>query len=137
METLEPLVFYDIFKRLGPDGSEMKHLYFRFVSSAMFLLRGVPKSRFTGDGLEGEALETKLKRVNETIARHRRDLKADTKASCIMTQELLCASAMSPNLHAWFCMISFLWDTCGHPKFEVCIERLVSVFRSSTCSMVC
>jgi hypothetical protein len=94
MTTFEPLVFYDIFKRLGPDESKMKHLYFRFVSAAMLLLRGGPKLRFTGDELEEESLETKLKQVNETIARHRRDFKAGTKAGCIMAQELLCASAM-------------------------------------------
>jgi hypothetical protein len=127
MESFEPLVFYSIFQRIGPDGRKMKHLYFRFVSAAMFLLRGGPKLSYTGDGLEGEALETKLKQVNETIARHRRDFIADTKACCIMSQDLLSASALSPNLHAWFCMIPFLLATCGHPKFEVCIERLVSV----------
>jgi hypothetical protein len=51
METFEPLVFYGIFQMLGPDRSKMKHLYFRFVSAAMFLLRGGPKLRLTGDGL--------------------------------------------------------------------------------------
>ena len=132
METFEPLVFYDIFSAIGPDGDKFKHLYFRFVSAAMFLVRGGPKMRFIGDGLEGDALEFKIKDVNDTISRHRRNFNADTKACCILAQQLLCASALSPNLHAWVCMIPFLLDKCGHPKFEVCIERLVSIIRSNT-----
>ena len=137
METFEPLVFYDVFNNLGPDGLKFKVLYFRFVSAAMFLLRGGPKLRFTGDGLEGEAFENKFKEVNERIERHRRDFKADTKACCIMAQQLLCASALSPNLHAWFCMIPFMLEMCGHPKFEVCIERLVSSVESISYLIVC
>ena len=127
METFEPMVFYQIFDNIGPDGLKYKIFYFRFVSAAMFLLRGGPKLRFTGDGLEGEALENKLKEVNDTISRHRRDFNADTKACCTMAQQLLLASYLSPNLHSLFCMIPFLLDKCGHPKFEVCIERLVSI----------
>ena len=102
-------------------------LYFRVVSATMFLLRGVSKLRCTRDGLEGEALQNKTNDVNEMTLSHRRDFYADTNACCTLAQQLLCASALSPNLHAWFCIIPYLLDTCGHPKFEVCIERLVSI----------
>ncbi len=73
MDTFEPLVFNDGFGNIGPNGRKMKNIYFGFVSAAMFLLIGGPTLRFTGDELEGEAPETKLKEVNETITRHRRD----------------------------------------------------------------
>ncbi len=79
MEIFEPMVFYHIFYNIGPDGLH-KQGFFRFVSASMFLLRGGPNLRFTRDGLVGEALENKLKEVNETISRHRRDFNADTKA---------------------------------------------------------
>ena len=125
METFEPMVFYQIFDNIGPDGLKYKLSYFRFVSAAMFLLRSGPKLRFTGYGPEGEALENKFKEVKDTISRHRRDFDADTKACCTMAQQLLLASSLSPNLHALFCMIPFLLDKCGHSKFEV--ERLVSI----------
>jgi hypothetical protein len=45
METFEPPIFYDNFKNIGPDGPKFKHLYFRFVSAAMFLLRSRLKLR--------------------------------------------------------------------------------------------
>jgi hypothetical protein len=132
METFEPMVLYKTFDLIGPEGPKLKHLYFRFVSAAMFLLRGGPKMRFTGKGMEGTALEDKLKEVNEKIARHRREFIADTKACCIMVQQHLHCSALSPNLHAWFCMIPFLLEMCGHPMNEVCIERLVSNLKCMT-----
>ena len=130
MDTFEPLIFYDIFVKIGLDGHKIKILYFRFVSAAMFLLRGGPKLRFTGHGLEGEALEMKIREVNEKISRHRRESIADTKAFCIMAQQLLGAFALSPNLHARFCLIPYLLDVCAHPKFKGCIERLVSTYTS-------
>jgi hypothetical protein len=67
METFEPLVFYKLFESIGPDGPMLKHMYFRFVSSAMFLLRGGPIVRLTAYESEGEALEHKLRDVNDTI----------------------------------------------------------------------
>ena len=130
METFEPLIFYDIFDSIGLDGYKFKTLYFRFVSAAMFLLRGGPKLRFTGDGLEGEAVKIQIRKVNEKIQRHhRREFIADTKACCVMAQQLLGAFSLSPNnLHARFCMIPYLLDVCGHSKFEFCIERLESTY---------
>ena len=133
METFEPLIFYDIFDNIGPYGHKLKILYLRFVIATTCLLRGGPKLRFTGDGLEGEALEIKIREVNEKISRHRREFIADAKDCCIMAQQLLGASTLSLNLHAWFCMIPYLMDLCGHPKFEICIERLVSIYTVIAC----
>jgi len=75
---------------------------------------------------------TRLVDVNDVISRHRLDFNADTKACCILAQQLLHATTLSPNLHAWFCTIPFVLERCGHPKFEVCFERLVSIFESTT-----
>ncbi len=112
METFESMVFYQIFDNISPDGLKYKIFLFRFVSAAMYLLiRGEPKLRFIGDWLEGVALENKLKEVNETISRHRRDFTADTKAFCTMAQQLLLASYLAPNLHAFFVLFHFYWTS--------------------------
>jgi len=57
METFEPMVFYVIFQKSGPNVLKFKMLYFRFESATMFLLIGGSKLRCSGDWLEGEALQ--------------------------------------------------------------------------------
>jgi hypothetical protein len=105
----------------------MKVLYFRFVSAAMFLLRGSKLTRCSGEGYDsnGIILKEVLETNNNVILRQRRECIANIKSCCILVQLYLKTSALSPNLHAWYCMITYLLEKCGHPKFEICIERLV------------
>ncbi len=126
METFEPLIFYGIFGNFK-NGYLLKVLYFRFVSAGMFLLRGSAVTSYSGEGYDpnGILLKTILEHNNQVILRHRRECIANIKSLCIFVQQNLNASALSPNLHALHCMIPFLLVNCGHPKFEIFIERLV------------
>ncbi len=105
----------------------LKVLYFRYVSAAMFLLRGSASTRCTGEGLNPSGLILKMvvESKNEIILRQRRECIENIKSCCILAQLYLKPSALNPNLHVWFCMIPFLMEMCGHPKFEICIEWLV------------
>jgi len=126
METFEPLFFYDIFDGFE-NGHRLKVLYFRFVSAAMFLLRGSASTRCTVNGLDPNGLMLKMvvESKNEIILRQRRECIENIKGCCILAQLYLKPSALSPNLHAFYCMIPFLMEMCGNPKFEIYIERLV------------
>ena len=128
METFEPLVFYDIFDKF-PNGVRLKVLYFRFVSAAMYLLRGAFKIQCCRDAVSKDDIDMKdkLEDIIHTILRLRRECIANIKCCCILIQLILPVSTLSPNLHAWRCMITHLMDLCGHPKFEICIERLLSI----------
>ena len=103
-------------------------LYFRFVSAAMYLLRGAFNKEFNGkqSGMDDNARKEYIDEANKRITRQRRECIANIKCCCILVQQCLPVSALSPNLHAWRCMIPYLMEICGHPKFEICIERLVS-----------
>jgi hypothetical protein len=126
METFEPLVFYSVFDAFD-NGHQMKVLYFRFVSAAMFLLRGSIFTKCTGEGYDpnGILLKEMIERRNQVILRQRRECISNIKSCCILAQKYLNTSALSPNLHAFYYMIPYLMERCGHPKFEICIERLV------------
>jgi hypothetical protein len=126
METFEPLVFYGMFDDFG-NGHQLKVLYFRFVSAAMFLLRGSTFTKCTGEGYEPNDIVLKeiIESRNQVILRQRRECIANIKSFCSLAQRYLNPSALSPNLHGLYCMIPYLMDMCGHPKFEICIERLV------------
>ncbi len=65
METFEPLIFYDIFDDFD-NGHRLKVLYFRYVSAAMFLLRGSASTRCTGEGLAPNGLMLKMVVENKT-----------------------------------------------------------------------
>lgn len=126
METFEPLIFYGIFENFQ-NGRLLKVLYFRFVSAAMFLLRGSAVTSCSGEGYDpnGVLLKEIVEHNNELILRHRRECIANIKSFCILAQKHLNPSALSPNLHALYCMIPYLLENCAHPKFEICIERMV------------
>jgi hypothetical protein len=127
METFEPLIFYDVFEKFQ-NGNRINVLYFRFVSADMYLLRGTTNNQYFGKASEVEdnARKRHIEEANERIKRQRRECIANIACCCILVQQCLPVSALNPNLHAWLCMIPYLMELCGHQKFEICIERLVS-----------
>ena len=126
METFEPLIFYGIFGNFD-NGRLLKVLNFRFVSAAMFLLRGSVVTSCSGEGYHPNDILLKeiVEQNHQVILRQRRKCIAITKSLCILAQQHLNASALSPNFHALLCMILYLLVNCGHPKCKICIERLV------------
>jgi len=126
METFKPLIFYEIFGNFD-NGRLLKVLYFRFVSAAMFLLRGSAVTSCNGEGYHPNDVLLKdiLEQYNQVILRQRRGCIANIKSLYILVQQHLNASALSPNLHVLHCMIPYLLVNCDHPKIEICIEILV------------
>ena len=131
METFEPITFYKAWKASRPRWvaagvsielvDSLYHLYFRFVSCAMFLFRGSNGLRV----LESDPPE-KLDRNNAIIARRRANFEADVTVLCILVERHIGAKGCTPNLHSLFCAMTHLVRMKGHPKFELMIERLVS-----------
>ena len=123
METFEPLIFYGIFEKVK-NGRMLKVLYFRPLSAAMFLLRGSALTSCSGEGYDpnGVLLKEMVEHNNEVILRHRKECIANIKSFCSLAQKHLNPPALGPNLHALYCMIPYLVENSGHPKFEICIE---------------
>ena len=76
--------------------------------------------------MDDNARKESIEEANERIKRQRRECIANINGCRILVQQCIRVSALSPNLHAWRCMIPLLVDICGHPRFEIRIERMVS-----------
>ena len=104
-----PFIFYDVFGKFQ-NKNRMKVLYFRFVSAAMYLVRGATNNQYFGKESEVEenARKEHIEEVNERIKRQYRECIANIKRCCILIQQWLPVSALNPNLHAWRCMIPYI-----------------------------
>ena len=127
MECFHVLVFHRIFTNATERNllrcpldtvDKVYHLYWRFLSCAMFLFRGADRT-----------VETNPENVaatNEIITSHRRDFIKDVEVLAKLCEGLIGPSGCSPNLHSLHHMIRALLDMKGHPTFEMIVERLVS-----------
>ena len=131
MECYHVLVFHRIFTH-GPEresfscaGSmvdKVYHLYWRFLSCAMFCFRGADRTSATAADSE-EALEAK----NRVIIEHRKNFDNDVEVLGKLCEEVFGPTGCSPNLHSLHHMIRRLIVLKGHPTFEMIVERLVSI----------
>ena len=96
---------------------QVYHLYWRFVSCAMFLFRGVD-----------QAVETNTENVadrNKAIIAHIKNFDKDVEVLAKLFEDLIGPSGCSPNLHNLHHVLRKLVDLKGHPTFEMIVERLV------------
>ena len=129
MECFHALVFHRVFR--GPERhlfrcpgeiiDKVYHLYWRFLSSTMFLFRGAQRIV-----LKSDASHETIENTNIMIENHRKNFNVDVEVLCILCEEVLGPSSCSPNLHSLHHMIRKLVDIKGHPTFEMIVERLVS-----------
>ena len=151
MENIGPLTFFTCFtgtqklflsrgREDRPDANgpsvglidQHFHLLWRFISVAMFLLRGADGLRVT----EEQAADDPelVRKANIRIERRRDNFDADVNVLCKLMATIIGAKGLTPNLHDLFCVIGWLLRRKGHPKFELGIERLVSTcLHTSAC----
>ena len=131
MENYHVLVFHRVFTN-EPERNlfncevgtidKVYHLYWRFLSCAMFLFRGADDTWATSANSEEE-----VARANELILHHRQNFDKDVEVLCKLCEETFGASSCTPNLHSLHHMIRRLIVLKGHPTFEMIVERLVSI----------
>ena len=134
MECFHVLVFHrnfthiperKLFKCPFETVDKVYHLYWRFLSCAMFLFRGAHRTVET----DPEMVEA----ANQVIIAHRRDFDQDVEVLAKLCEGVLGPSSCSPNLHSLHHMIRKLIDLKGHPTFEMIVERLVSTTHFCRC----
>ena len=127
MECFRVLVFHqnftnateiNVFKCPSDTVDKLYHLYWRFLSCAMFLFRGANRTVQT--------CPENVAATNEIITAHRRDFNKDVEVLAKLCEGLTGPCACSPNLHSLHHMIRALLNMKGHPTFEMIVERLVS-----------
>jgi hypothetical protein len=101
---------------------QVYHLYWRFLSCAMFLFRGADRTIVTSKDSPG-----KLEATNRTISDHRRNFDKDVEVLCKLCELVFGAPGCTPNLHSLHHMIRHLLVIKGHPTFEMIVERLASM----------
>ena len=94
------------------------HLYWRFLSCAMFLFRGGDKTCQTNEEL--------VESTDRVIIAHRLNFDKDVEVLAKLCEGVIGPSSCSPNLHSLYHMIRKLIELKGHPTFEMIVERLVS-----------
>jgi hypothetical protein len=132
MECYHVLVFHRNFTH-GPERElfscdvsildKVYHLYWRFLSCAMFLFRGADRTSATA----AESKEVQ----DRVILQHRMNFDKDVEVLCKLCEEVFGPSSCTPNLHSLHHMIRRLIVLKGHPSFEMIVERLVSLIRVS------
>jgi len=107
------------------------HLYWRFLSCAMFLFRRTDETWATISNSEEE-----VKRANDLILHHRGNFDRDVEVLCKLCEEIVGPTSCTPNLHSLHHIIRRLVVLKGHPTFEIIVKRLVSTnpFRDVDCS---
>jgi hypothetical protein len=130
MESYHILVFHryfaveaeiNLFKCPTIKALEVYHLYWRFLSCAMFLFRGGDNTIATSEDPPG-----KLESTNRAIIDHIRNFDKDVEVLCKLCELIFGAQECTPNLHSLYHMIRHLLDVKGHPTFEMIVERLAS-----------
>jgi hypothetical protein len=94
------------------------HLYWRFISCAMFLFRGADGTVQTNPEYVAD--------TNREIIGHRYNFDKDVEVLAKLCEGVIGPSGCSPNLHSLHHMIRRLLHLKGHPTFEMIVERLVS-----------
>jgi len=130
MESYHILVFHrcfaveteiNLFKCPTTKALQVYHLYWRFLSCAMFLFRGGDNTCVTS-----EDPPAKLESMNRAIIDYRRNFDKDVEVLCKLCELIFGAQGCTPNLHSLHHMIRHLIDVKGHPTFEMIVERLAS-----------
>ena len=94
------------------------HLYWQFLSCAMFLFRGGDKYCQTNVEL--------VESTDRVIIAHRLNFDKDVEVLAKLCEGVIGPSSCSPNLHSRYHMIRKLIELKGHSTFEMIAERLVS-----------
>ena len=131
MECYHVLVFHRIFT-LEPERRMLKcpvatidkvyHLYWRFLSCAMFLFRGAHGAVVTSTQSQEE-----IESCDRVILHLRNNFDKDVEVLCKLCEEVIGTTGCTPNLHSLHHMIRTLLVLKGHPTFEMIVERLVSI----------
>ena len=99
------------------------HLYWRFLSCAMFLFRGqIALARRL------QTLKGYYKHVIRLFSlKQRKNFAMNVYVLCKLCEEVFGPSSYTPNLHSLHPMIRSLTILKGHPTFEMIVEHLVSI----------
>ncbi len=130
MESYHILVFHRcflvatekaLFKCPSSKMVQVYHLYWRFLSCAMYLFRGAEVPIVTRE----DSPEC-LARKNRLISQYRRNFDKDVEVLCKLCELLFGCQGCTPNLHSLHHMIRHLLIIKGHPYLEMVVERLAS-----------
>jgi len=109
---------------------QVYHLYWRFLSCAMFLFRGADRTVVTS-----EDSPEKLASMNRLVSSHRTNFDMDVEVLCKLCELVFGAQGCTHNLHSLHHMIRHLLAVKGHPTFEMIVERLAS-YSISICFLI-